>query len=130
MNAIGRVESGGDYSARNPVTGAIGKYQILPSNWRAWARLYLGNAYASPTPANQDTVAAAKFRSLYRWLASWRRVAYWWLTGSDRTSGWSYYATRYVARVMSIYNNSTTPDAVKVAVTAVHHYAETNAKIA
>ena len=38
-----------------------------------------------PTPANQEIVAAAKFRALYARLGSWRRVAYWWLTGSSRT---------------------------------------------
>jgi hypothetical protein len=55
MNAIGRVESGGNYTAYNPVSGAYGKYQILPSSWRAWAGLYLGNPYAAQTPANQSS---------------------------------------------------------------------------
>ena len=103
MNAIGRVESGGSYTAYNPVSGAYGKYQILPSNWRAWAGLYLGNPYAAQTPANQEFVAAAKFRALFRWLGYWRRVAYWWLTGSSKTGGWSTYAKRYVTKVMDRY---------------------------
>ena len=58
----------------------------MPSNWPSWAQRYLGNANAKQTPANQEKVAAGKFRSLYRGLDSWRRVAYWWLTGSSRTS--------------------------------------------
>ena len=62
MTAIGRVESGGRYTARNARTGAYGKYQIIPSSWRGWARLYLHNANARKTPANQEKVAAAKFR--------------------------------------------------------------------
>jgi Transglycosylase-like domain len=103
MYAVGRVESGGNYTARNPTSGAYGKYQILPSNWPAWASQYLGNANAKPTPANQEKVAAGKMTSLYRWLGSWKRVAYWWLTGSSRTTGWSSYAKRYVAKVMRIY---------------------------
>ena len=70
MNAIGKVESGGDYTAQNASSGAYGKYQIMPSNWPAWARQYLGNAHAKPTPANQERVAAGKFRSLYDWLGS------------------------------------------------------------
>ena len=41
---------------------------------------------AKQTPANQEKVAAGKFTSLYRSLGSWRRVAYWWLTGSKRTT--------------------------------------------
>ena len=69
MAAVGRVESGGDYYARNASSGAYGKYQIMPSSWRAWAARYLGNANAKPTPANQEIVAAAKFRALYNWLA-------------------------------------------------------------
>jgi hypothetical protein len=75
----------------------------MPSSWRAWARTYLGDSYAPPTPANQEFVAAAKFRTLYRSLGSWRRVAYWWLTGSSQTYGWSYAASHYVSRVMTYY---------------------------
>jgi hypothetical protein len=104
MAAVGSLESGGNYTARNPISGAYGKYQIMPSNWPAWAKLYLGNAKAKPTPANQEKVAAGKMTSLYRWLGSWRRVAYWWLTGSSRKSGWSTYARRYVDKVMDRYN--------------------------
>jgi hypothetical protein len=103
MYAVGRVESGGNYSARNSSSGAYGKYQIMPSNWPAWARQYLGNANAKPTPANQEKVAAGKMTSLYRWLGSWKRVAYWWLTGSSRTTGWSSNARHYVAKVMGYY---------------------------
>ena len=43
----------------NSTSGAIGKYQIMPTNWRAWSLKYLGNANAAPTPANQETVAKA-----------------------------------------------------------------------
>ncbi len=106
MYALGRTESGGSYTARNPLSGAYGKYQIMPSSWRAWAGRYLGDPNARQTPANQEIVATAKVRALYRGLQSWRRVAYWWLTGSSRTTGWSTYATRYVARVMAYYANA------------------------
>ena len=60
MYAMGQVESGGNYTARNPTSGAYGKYQIMPSNWPAWARRYLGNPSARQTPANQEIVAAGK----------------------------------------------------------------------
>lgn len=103
MYAMGKVESGGDYYARNRSSGAYGKYQIMPSNWPSWAGSYLGNANAKQTPANQEKVAAGKFTSLYRSLDSWRRVAYWWLTGSKQTTGWSSYARRYVDKVMRLY---------------------------
>jgi hypothetical protein len=115
MAAVGSVESGGDYTARNPVTGAYGKYQIMPSNWPAWARQYLGNAKAKKTPRNQDRVAAGKMSSLHRWLGTWRRVAYWWLTGSSKTSGWSSHAKRYVAKVIARYRNGpATPHAATI----------------
>ena len=101
--ALGQVESGGNYYARNPYSGAYGKYQIMPSNWPAWAETYLGNRYAKQTPENQEKVASGKLTSLYRSLDSWKRVAYWWLTGSKATTGWSTYASNYVAKVMKLY---------------------------
>ncbi len=104
--AVGRIESGGNYYARNASSGAYGKYQIMPSNWPSWARQYLGNANARQTPTNQEKVASGKMSSLYRWLGSWKRVAYWWLTGSSRTTGWSGYAKRYVAKVMRYYREA------------------------
>ncbi len=134
MAAIGHVESGGDYTARNASSGAYGKYQIMPSSWRAWASRYLGDANAKPTPANQEFVAAAKFRALYAALGSWRRVAYWWLTGSSRTSGWSPYATNYVARVMTAYRNgvgTTVPvPAAASSTISLRRYSEKSATIA
>ena len=33
MEALATVESGGRYTARNPTSGAYGRYQIMPSNW-------------------------------------------------------------------------------------------------
>lgn len=105
--AVGQVESGGNYTARNLTSGAYGKYQIMPSNWPSWANAYLGDSGASWTPRNQDTVASGKMTSLYRWLGSWRRVAYWWLTGSSKTSGWTSYATTYVNKVMAEYSGGT-----------------------
>jgi hypothetical protein len=106
MYAVGQVESGGRYDARNAVSGAYGKYQFMPASWRGWAKRYLGDANAKPTPRNQEIVAAAKMTALYKSLGSWRRVAYWWLTGSKRTAGWSKSATRYVNRVMRIYDRA------------------------
>jgi hypothetical protein len=106
MYAVGQVESHGNYEARNPTSGAYGKYQFMPASWRGWAKRYLGDANAKPTPQNQDIVAAAKMTALYKWLGQWRRVAYWWLTGSSRATGWSPYATRYVNKVMRIYDST------------------------
>ena len=107
MTATARVESNGNQKAVNQTSGAFGRYQIMPSNWQSWARAYLGDANAAPTVANQEKVAKGKMRSLYRWLGSWRRVSYWWLTGSSRTTAWSQAATTYVTRVMAIFKGST-----------------------
>jgi hypothetical protein len=126
MTAVARVESGGSHTAVNKTSGAYGRYQILPENWRAWARRYLGNANARPTPANQEKVARAKMKSLYAWLGSWRRVSYWWLTGSSRTTAWSHAAQSYVARVMAYFDG---PDRGEVARSTTHTYSERSATI-
>lgn len=128
MYAVGKVESGGNYYAKNKHSGAYGKYQIMPSNWPAWAKTYLGNSKAKQTPANQEKVAAGKFTSLYRSLDSWRRVAYWWLTGSKKTSGWSSYARKYVNKVMRLYEQGGGKDAGAKAVVRTH-YSEKSAAI-
>jgi len=126
MGAVARVESGGNHKAVNKTSGAYGRYQIMPDNWRAWARRYLGNANAKPTLANQEKVARAKMISLYKWLGSWRRVSYWWLTGSSRTSVWSRAATSYVARVMAYFGG---PDRGEIARSSSHRYSEGSATI-
>jgi hypothetical protein len=107
MQAVAQVESGGRYDARNSHTRAHGKYQIMPASWKAWAKLYLGDAGARRTPRNQERVAHAKFKALKRWLGGWQYVAHWWLTGSgDKTSShWSASSRRYVRRVMAIYHD-------------------------
>lgn len=104
LYALGQVESGGSYTARNATTGAYGKYQILPSNWAAWAKLYLGSSTAPQTPTNQEIVAHRKVTALYSWLDAWAVVAHWWLTGSsDRNpANWSSYSRTYVQRVMDL----------------------------
>lgn len=104
MAALGQVESGGRYTARNPISGAYGLYQIMPSNWPVWAGRYIGNRNARPTPRNQDRVAAGRLTDLYRAYGSWDRTAYWWLTGKrGPRSTWSAHARRYVTRVMKGY---------------------------
>jgi hypothetical protein len=104
MWAVAGQESGWDYYARNRSSGAFGKYQIMPFNWPAWATEYLGDRRADQTPWNQERVAYGKMRDLYRWLGSWKRVAYWWLTGkTDRNERrWSAYARGYVRNIMRL----------------------------
>lgn len=126
MQAVAQVELHGSPTALNAKSGAYGRYQIMPDNWRAWARRYLGNANAKPTLANQERVARAKMAELYRWLGSWERVSYWWLTGSSQTTAWSNAARQYVARVMAIFGGIelTTPS-----VEPLKHYSERSSTI-
>ena len=107
LYALGQVESGGNYYARNATTGAYGKYQIMPSNWPAWAKLYVGSSTAPWTPVNQEKVARGKVTALWNWLDTWENVAHWWLTGSGERNQalWSTYSKSFVAKVMKIYNN-------------------------
>jgi hypothetical protein len=104
MWAMAGQESGWDYYARNASSGAFGKYQIMPFNWPAWAAEYLGDGRADQTPWNQERVAFGKIHDLYRWLGSWKRVAYWWLTGSSEANEkrWSAYARGYVQNIMRL----------------------------
>jgi Transglycosylase SLT domain len=126
MTAVGQVESHGNHTARNVRSGAYGRYQIMPDNWRQWARRYLGNADAKPTALNQERVARAKMASLYRWLRSWRRVSYWWLTGSSQTSAWSHAASQYVTRVMAVFGGVETSEPGEE---AARHYSERSSTI-
>lgn len=103
LAALGAVESNGRYEAVNATSGAIGKYQILPTNWRVWSMRYLGDPDAAPTPANQETVARRKVAALYGWLGAWAPVAHWWLTGDGdlNPDNWSDFSRNYVNRILA-----------------------------
>jgi hypothetical protein len=105
LYALGQVESGGSYTARNETSGAYGKYQIMPASWAAWAKLYLGSSTAPQTPTNQEIVAHRKVTALHAWLDTWPTVAHWWLTGSSERNAnlWSSYSRSYVQKIMTIY---------------------------
>jgi hypothetical protein len=106
--ALGQVESGGRYTARNATTGAYGKYQILPTTWPGWARRYLGNARARQTPRNQEIVARGQVSVVWSAVRDWRVVAHSWLTGrAERDpSTWSAAARRYIGKVMTYYRRA------------------------
>ena len=70
----------------------VGRVRQVPDHALELAGMgkrYLGNANADDAGQPGDRSRPASSRALYNWLGSWRRVAYWWLTGSSRTSGWS-----------------------------------------
>jgi cell wall-associated NlpC family hydrolase len=69
FNAIAQQESGGNYSAINGMTGALGKYQVLPSNVPYWSQKYLGVKWNSKQflgdPRKQDALARAVLQDYY-----------------------------------------------------------------
>lgn len=72
FRAIAQQESGGNYKAVGPRTQwgyALGKYQILEGNMRAWTQKYLGfsmtNSQFLATPSAQEKVARAKLREYW-----------------------------------------------------------------
>ena len=42
INSIAKKESGGNYGAVNRQSGAMGKYQVMPSNIASWSKQTLG----------------------------------------------------------------------------------------
>lgn len=90
MGAIRRLESGGNYLAQGPVqpngNRALGAYQIMQSNWSAWA-----NEAGIPgadwrDPAAQDRIARYKMRQYYQRFQSWELVAVAWFAGPGRAA--------------------------------------------
>lgn len=73
MSAISAQESGSNYGARNPMSGAMGKYQIMPANiagsGRGWDYEVLGRdisgAQFMASPELQEKIASAKLKQYY-----------------------------------------------------------------
>lgn len=108
MWGLAGQESGWNYYARNPNSGAFGRYQVMPDNWTSWSRRYLDRGWHDQSPLNQELVVRAKIAALYAWLGDWRRVAYWWLSGNtdSNRSNWTAVGKRYVDNVMSLMSRA------------------------
>lgn len=111
MTGLACIESSGRFSVVNARSGAYGKYQIMPRNWPVWAGRFLGDRRARPTPYHQEVVARGRVQRLYDVRGTWRRVAYWWLTGNSDAdeSRWSRKAAGYVTAVMRIARQAASP---------------------
>lgn len=81
MDAIGDIESGGDYETSANAYGAKGKYQILEENWPSWCVEAGLPPNAQWSPENQDTVAKFKMEQYYAMYGNWRDVAVAWNAG-------------------------------------------------
>lgn len=80
MAAISGQESGGNYNARNPDSGASGAFQIMPGNWAPWSRETFGRV-VERTPANQNAVARHKMLQYFDQTGRWDLVARMWYAG-------------------------------------------------
>lgn len=69
LRAISGRESGGNYGARNPDSGALGKYQIMPGNIPSWSREALGHSISPNqfyhSSQLQEQIAQYKLRQYY-----------------------------------------------------------------
>jgi Transglycosylase SLT domain len=57
--AVGQQESGGNYRAVNPGSGALGRWQVMPSNVPGWTREAIGYSVDSSTFLYNDWVQNA-----------------------------------------------------------------------
>ena len=93
MAAIRKKESGGNYNAVNPDSGARGAYQFMRSTFRGAAR----EAGLNPddwSSENQDAVARHLMTKYYKQTGSWRKVAQFWYAGPGSAS----YSQRALSR--------------------------------
>jgi len=91
VRAIAGRESGGNYGAVNPDSGALGKYQIMPGNISSWSKQTLGYSVTPAqflhSPQLQEQVAQGMLRSYYnQWGPGGAAVA--WYAGPGAVSGW------------------------------------------
>ncbi|SRR6266498_942877 len=81
INAISNRESGGTYHARNPSSGALGKYQIMPGNIRGWSKEALGRSISPSqfynSPQLQEQIAQYKLRQYYNKYGPWGAAVAW-----------------------------------------------------
>lgn len=110
FHAIMGQESGGNYRAVNGRTGAMGAYQILPSNIGPWSRQYLGYQITPTQFLNssslQDKLARAVLQAQFdRYGAA--GAASWWYSGSannvdsTRSSHGEPSVSQYVQQVLA-----------------------------
>jgi hypothetical protein len=81
MAAVAGQESGGNSRAVNSRTGAYGTFQIMPSNWPAWAKEAGLGANAERSAENQERVARFKMQQYKQQFGTWDAVAVAWYAG-------------------------------------------------
>lgn len=84
MKGISIQESGGSYSRVNTQSGALGKYQVMPSNVAGWSKQVLGYSISTTqflnSPSLQEKIVSGILRGYYnKWGA--RGAAAAWYAG-------------------------------------------------
>lgn len=80
LDALSAQESGGNYDALNPDSGARGRFQFMPETWAGWSRRVFGHV-AEMSPENQNLVARAMASAYFDMFGNWRDVAKAWYAG-------------------------------------------------
>lgn len=97
ISAMSSQESGGNYSAVNKNTGAMGRWQVMPGNVSAWAKRYLGINLTPQqflrTPSMQDKLVKAVLGS-YVSKYGYRGAASAWYSGQPQLEN-NYNAQKY-----------------------------------
>lgn len=81
VSRIKKHESGGNYRTINADSGAMGAYQIMPYNWRNWAKEAGLGLNVVTTQENQDKVAAFKLNQYLAKYGDERLAAVAWYKG-------------------------------------------------
>jgi len=81
FNKVKEHESGGNYRIINRDSGAMGAYQIMPSNWRNWSKEAGLGPNAPTTAENQDIVARFKLQQYINKYGDERLAAVAWYKG-------------------------------------------------
>lgn len=99
--AIAGKESGGNYGAVNPDSGALGKYQIMPANIASWSKAALGYSITPQqflaSPRLQEQIARHRLRQYFNQYGAAGAASAWysgdpnkWKTGAGHGSQGAY----------------------------------------
>lgn len=70
VSAIAAKESGGNYRAVNRSSGALGRYQIMPSNLPSWSKKFVGRVVSRNeflnNPNIQEAIARGQLMEYYK----------------------------------------------------------------
>ena len=87
--AVRKQESGGNYSSVNSSSGALGAYQVMPSNVASWTKRSLGHSLTAAQfladPAAQDAVASTILGGYYDQYGAAGAASVWYSGQPDPT---------------------------------------------